>query len=144
MGAPAGLSERAMREVVDRHVFFADWLTGRLPETTLGGATRPFADGFRRIAPDGREMDRAALAAWLKANRGAMPDTFTIAIDGIRTIAEMPDCVALCYRETQAGQTPPVRIATALFVADDGAPNGVAWMHVHETWITDSGAETLG
>lgn len=144
MGAAGGLAERAILEVVDRHAFFADWLKGRLPEPALGDAMRAFAGGFNRIAPDGAEMDRAGLAAWLDARRGTMPDAFTIEIGALRTIAEMSGCVALRYRETQPGETPPVRIATALFVADDGAPNGVAWVHVHETWITDSGGETSG
>lgn len=137
MEAAAGLAEKALREVRDRHVFFADWLAGRLAETALDGAMRGFLPNFRRIAPDGSGMDRAALAAWLAAHRGAMPESFAIEIADLRIVLDTSACAAVGYREIQPGQTPPSRIATALFVPEETAPNGVAWLHVQETW--DSG-----
>jgi hypothetical protein len=29
------------------------------------------------------------------------------------------------------------RLSSALFTARAGMPNGVAWLHVHETWLPD-------
>ncbi len=31
------------------------------------------------------------------------------------------------------------RISTALFGRDSAAPTGVAWLHLHETWIDGHG-----
>lgn len=138
MGGPAKLAERALREVADRHAFFAGWFAGTSPEAELDAAMRSFAGDFRRIAPDGRETDRAALCTWLAGQRGTMPGTFSIAIAEMRVIFEGADCAVVSYREIQPDQAPPTRISTALFVADAGAPNGAAWLHVQETWITHS------
>ena len=137
MKAAAGLAEKALREVKDRHLFFADWLAGRLAKTALDGAMRGFLPNFRRIAPDGSEMDRTALAAWLAAHRGTMTQSFAIEIADLRIVLDASACAAVRYREIQPGHTPPSRIATALFVPEVAAPNGVAWLHVQETW--DSG-----
>jgi hypothetical protein len=139
MDATARLAERALREVTGRHVFFADWLAGRLPEAELHEAMRNFARDFRRIAPDGSEMDRAALATWLAAHRASMPASFAIEVSDMRVVFDTTTYAAVRYRETQPDRSPSARIATALFLADKDAPNGAAWLHVQETWITDSG-----
>jgi hypothetical protein len=137
MEVAAGLVEKALQEVKDRHVFFADWLAGRIAETALDSAMRCFSPDFRRIAPDGREMDRAALTAWLAARRGIMPKSFAIETADLQVVLDTAACAVVGYREIQPGQTPPVRISTAIFVPEEAAPNGVAWLHVQETW--DSG-----
>ncbi|TAM95066.1 MAG: hypothetical protein EPN45_23465 [Rhizobiaceae bacterium] len=139
MDVAAGLAEKALREVKDRHLFFADWLTGRLAETALADSMRGFLPNFRRIAPDGSEMDRATLETWLAAHRGTMPKSFTIEIADLRIVLDTSACIAVGYREIQPGQTPPSHISTALFVPEEVAPNGVAWLHVQETWDTQSG-----
>jgi hypothetical protein len=37
------------------------------------------------------------------------------------------------WQETAEGRT--VRLSTALFREKVGTPNGLEWLHVHETWL---------
>ena len=46
----------------------------------------------------------------------------------------------MTYREWQTntgttGDITSLRLSTAVLCAAPGTPNGVAWLHVHETWL---------
>jgi hypothetical protein len=46
------------------------------------------------------------------------------------------DWALATYRELQTRDgVATVRLSTALLVANDDAPAGLSWVHVHETWI---------
>jgi hypothetical protein len=35
------------------------------------------------------------------------------------------------------------RLSTALFRNREGTPNGIEWVHLHETWMSDSKSEAV-
>ncbi len=135
-------SHPATREVIELHDFFQAWLTAALPETDdafarFAGTAAP---GFTLISPDGRQLDRATVTAWIREAYGSRPGSRLWTTDhAIRY--EDDRCVLATYLEwqTRDGVT-TCRISSALFVADGSAPNGLLWQHVHESWLSPDAA----
>lgn len=134
--------EACEREVRSFHEFLEGWLSGTVPETDAAFArTDALAAPFEIVGPDGERRDRAALLADLRAAHGSRP-ALTVEIQDVRRrIADAEGDLALVtYRERQAdaGES-TVRLTSALFGNDPDAPNGVAWLHAHETWLEAGG-----
>ena len=123
--------------MVDLHRFFQAWLDGSLPATEqvfarFTAATHP---AFTLIGPDGSMADRAATAAWIRAAHGTRPGV-ALWTDDHRVCHVASELAVVTYREWQRREgTLTVRISTALLTADPAAPNGLSWLHVHETWL---------
>ena len=59
-----------------------------------------------------------------------------ITIRNVETQWRHRDAVAATYEEWQEqAEFVTGRLSTVVFVVDDGAPNGLRWEHVHETWV---------
>ena len=132
---------RAIQEVIDLHTFFEAWLGGALPETDAEFARFVVATDadFTLISPEGRTMDSAAVSAWIRSAHGTRPG-FRLWTTDHHVIYAGYDCALVTYLEWQARDAVTTcRISSALFVADDAAPNGYAWRHVHETWTHAEG-----
>lgn len=126
-----------IREVIDLHTFFEAWLGGALPESDAEFArfTRATDPDFTLITPDGEVMECAAVTAWIRQSHGARPG-FRLWTTDHRIVYAGNRCALVTYLEWQErdGVT-TCRISSALFTADEDAPNGYRWRHVHETWL---------
>jgi len=128
------------REIEALHRFFVDWFRGALPDTDE--AWSRFADavapGFTLVAPSGEAFDRDALLEGLRGRHGAEgpASDFAIWIRNFRDRHVTAGLATVTYEEWQrrAGEERG-RLSTAVFLADAQAPNGVRWVHVHETWL---------
>ena len=128
------------REIIDLHTFFQGWLDGSLSNNAavfarFAAATDP---RFTLIGPDGSQAGFAATAAWIQAAHGARPG-FRLWTTDHTLLHQAGECAVTTYREWQflAGVT-TVRISTAVFRPAPDAPHGVAWLHVHETWLANA------
>jgi hypothetical protein len=125
------------REISELHDFFQGWLEGTLApdDEHFARFTEATAAGFTLIGPDGSSAGREATAAWIRAAHGTRRG-FRLWTDDHVLRAAGPDWALATYREhqTRDGLT-STRLSTVLFVADAAAPNGLAWLHVHETWL---------
>jgi hypothetical protein len=126
----------AEAEVEARHRFFVAWFIGQGPDAALEESARAFAPDMRRIAPDGRVQSADEVVAMLRAARSTHAADFSIRIE-VRQSRSLTDGLALVvYDELQSeGGRRTARRASALFGVDPGAPGGVAWRHLQETWI---------
>ncbi len=126
------------REIRELHDFFQGWLAGSLPATDEAFARfmRATAAGFTLIGPDGSVAGREETVVWIRAAHGTRPG-FRLWTDDHTLRAAGQDWALVTYRELQSrdGVT-TARLSTALLAADDEAPAGLSWMHVHETWIS--------
>lgn len=134
----------AARAEIDRlHVFLQGWIGGTLPRDA-GLFDRDFAavfdPDFWMLPPDGGAMDRDRVLAAIEGAHGANAG-LRIRIRNAALRGAGGDLVAAAYEEHQRGASRAVapdhaRRSTVLFRRDPGAPHGLAWLHLHETWFT--------
>jgi len=130
------LGERAIEEVHARHRAFVDWYTGAGDESLMDDTARALSPTMVQITPSGSIVERETLVKRLRAARGSQDGSFVIFVDGTRVLWRAGDAVLVAYVERQViAAMRTARRSTALFTRDDGAPHGVVWQHVHETWI---------
>jgi hypothetical protein len=89
------------------------------------------------IGPDGSTAGREEPGGWIRAAHGTRPG-FRVWTDEHILRAAGEDWALCTYREwqTRDGVT-SVRLSTAFLAADNAAPAGLSWLHVHETWINE-------
>ena len=116
-------------------------MRGELPRTPQ--AFRRFTDAlapeFAIISPRGVLTARDPLIQELEAAHGTQGDPaspFRIWIEDYRPHWRIDDLSLVTYQEWQERSgAVTARLSTALFRRHAEAPNGVAWLHVHETWL---------
>ena len=135
------MEQNCEREVTDLHRFFVDWLSGALPKTEAAFArcSDVLAEGFALISPRGVLTERAALIGELKAAHGSLGGSeppFVIEVRNFRNRRTDGELCLVTYEEWQQREVQTTgRLSSAWFRARKGTPNGVEWLHVHETWL---------
>ena len=137
MSAQSSLLACAKAEIIGLHEFFVHWFTaGSDDAVDFQRCERAFADGFTQIAPDGVPHDRAAIIARLMTAKNSLKTGFSINITAITPLWQNEHALLAGYVEQQLLDGKHTqRRSTALFVQQTSAPNGVAWRHLHETWM---------
>ena len=130
-------------EITELHRFFVEWMTGELPRTgeAFARVADVLADDMTMITPTGEVMACPPLLTALEAAHGVFtpPDqTFRIWIENFDCRFVLGDLCLATYEEWQdrSGDIKG-RLSTVLFRRHEGAPNGVQWLHVHETWLPE-------
>ncbi|RMH38488.1 MAG: DUF4440 domain-containing protein [Deltaproteobacteria bacterium] len=136
---------RCRNEIEQLHQFFTDWFTGvvRDSDANFARVAGVLADDFVLVSPDGRVYDRASILSVIRRGHGRRaPDAFLISVDSFDVrCADGALCVAT-YRERQRIEGDDTcRISTAVFRERPLTPNGVQWVHLHETWEAPAEAE---
>lgn len=130
------------REIEDLHGFFEAWFSGSLPDTDAAFARFEgvLADDFAIIGPSGLELDRAAILERVRAGHGSHPaGGFSIRIENARVRESTgARCLATYEEWQQSGDEVRGRISTVLFGPRSGAPNGIEWRHLQETWLPET------
>lgn len=136
------MSEDAIeREVQGLHKFFEDWFTGRAAKTdeAYSRFRAVLAPDFFIIFPDGRmlERDEVLASVWDQHGRSSEnPRYFRIWVDEVRVRRAEPGAILVSYREWHEDQgTISARRSTAMLRSRSGGPNGLEWLHTHETWL---------
>jgi len=143
-----------VQEIVELHRFFEGWLSGSLPATdeVFGRLEAALAPGFLLISPDGSVLARAEVIAWVRGGHGGRGPSFRIHIRNPEPRLEERGLVLATYEEWQesGGESGPSihkfddepvpsglggRLSTVVFRERPDAPNGVEWLHVHETTL---------
>ena len=124
------------KELDELHRFFAEWLTGGCEED-LGRCESALAKDFEIVWPAGNRMKRHELLDALKERYGIHDGrTFRISIENVSGRMVGEGIYLLSYEEwQQTDEGRRGRQSTALLRHRDDAPNGVEWVHVHETWL---------
>ena len=134
---------RYQTEINELHRFFQHWFNGELPDNdeSFSRFSDVMATGFEIVSPNGRWTDRESLIAALRNSYGQWENEGgpgKIWIERYRLMHTEGPLAMVTYEEWQeVGGESRGRLSTALFRLRDGAPNGVEWLHVHETWLSD-------
>ena len=135
------MSQAYHHEVHGLHQFFEDWFCGRVEDSdqAFQRCVAALDPGFVLINPDGDCTSRDDLLDRLRAAHGQYRDTyFRIRIDQLAARNVADDVCLVTYQEWQETDGFwTARWSTALLREEPSAPNGLAWMHVHETWMPD-------
>ncbi len=138
------MKARAQAEVPELHRFFQDWFNGDLFETDDAFARFDdvVAPSFHMVSPDARVMDRDTIIARVRAGHASAQSPpgrrMKIWIENHHVRWLNSDLVLVTYEEWQSGNGETRgRISTALLRNASSKPNGLEWLHVHETWLPE-------
>jgi len=126
------------REIHELHQFFQEWFAGSLAESDDAFArfSDVLTDDFTMVTPGGVELDRQAIIDAVRSGHGNDAGA-RIWIERVQIRHTLGKTVVATYEEWQqsAGQIAKGRLSTVVFARDASAPNGLVWLHVHETWL---------
>lgn len=125
------------KEIIDLHQYFEDWFTGKLEQSEANAARvdTVLAEDFHIITSDGRITPRSILSPTLYAAHGRQTD-FRIWIENVMLRQQIEDMAIVTYEEWQTvNSTTTKRTSTVIFRAEKNAPNGLIWLHVHESGL---------
>ena len=85
----------------------------------------------------GIERDEVLASVWDQHGRSSEnPRYFRIWVDEVRVRRAEPGAILVSYREWHEDQgTISARRSTAMLRSRSGGPNGLEWLHTHETWL---------
>ena len=132
------LRARCEDEVVGLHRFFQAWYRGEIDAAGEGFSRMSdvLAEGFHLIATDGRLVGRSEILASVRRDHGSKSPEFAIRTGECHFRAGSRRMGVVTYEEWhEEGGERRGRISTAVLQDRAVAPNGVEWVHVHETWI---------
>jgi len=131
------------KEIIELHEFFEDWFRGDCKNTDNVFEKRLMSRmdiDFYIVLPSGDCFYGEQFWPEMRKAHGTNPD-FKISLRNfVRKLQIGRKTVVANYEEWQkdAANSKPAnngRVSTAVFVSDSKAPNGVKWVHVHETWL---------
>ena len=131
------MSANWQKEIVELHEFFQGWLGGEIPpvDEEFYRLEEVLGEGFTLITPEGNCRERDELLQGLRRAAGVRLGV-RIWIEEARLHHEGKSVLIASYQEWQQDKGPPKgRISTVVFRPKRSLPNGVEWLHVHETWI---------
>lgn len=125
------------REIIELHDFFEDWFIGESIDQAFERVEGALGPGFVLVSPSGDRDERQPLLENIRLGHGGRRETFRIWIEDIQLRHSVNDIHVATYQEIQQerDEHPTVRLSTVVFRESPDAPNGLIWLHVHETWL---------
>lgn len=135
------MATQCRKETEELHAFLQDWLTAALPrsEDAYARFRQVMAPGLLVISPRGTETNQADLLKEFESIHGVLSARrghFRITVENYRCLEVVGDRALVTYEEWHRdGDDVSARVSTVLYGRKPGAPQGVEWLHVHETWL---------
>ncbi|MEM9893476.1 MAG: DUF4440 domain-containing protein [Actinomycetota bacterium] len=124
------------REIDELHAFFEAYFLGTTD--SMDRVEEALADDFTIVGAHGLTSDRVATVDAIRDGHEHMR-SLRIVCSRHRLLAETDDVVVAAYVEThELADKTNHRQSTVVFRRDDDGPNGLRWVRVHETWLTDT------
>jgi hypothetical protein len=124
-------------EINQLHQFFQDWFNGELTpsDEIFHRCEKVLAPNFIMVQPDGHIIQHDALLKNLRKAHQSRSD-FRIWIENVQIHFSVGNVFLATYQEWQESNGDvSARQSSALFLKSNSTPNGVLWLHVHETRI---------
>ena len=131
------MKDRVRQEIIDLHEFFQAWFVGSAEQTdeAFSRVGRSLAEEFELVAPDGEVVPRRRIMSSIQRGFGRRPD-FRIHIENFDArVSEGGLCLVTYHEIQEQEEVTTRRVSSAVFRDAPEAPNGVRWLHVHETWV---------
>ncbi len=129
----SALLAHGQREISELHRFFQDWYRG-VPARGFERFEQALDPDFVIILPDARVLSRDQIVQAVRAQRGSDPEA-VLEIRNVALRSAQSTVSIFSYEEWQGRGGGPLqgRLSSVVFVRDARAPNGLRWLHVHET-----------
>jgi len=124
------------REIFSLHVFFERWFIGDLPadKAAFARLSDALSEAFRYILPAGRLLRRKQVLEGLFEAHGSHRDARIEIRNLVFPTAPNGDLALVFFEEHQwLDGAYDARFNTALMQRKLAAPEGVEWLHLHET-----------
>jgi hypothetical protein len=133
------IERRAIREVHELHEFFVHWFRGLVGPERLERLSSALSADFRMISPSGVTDDRRSILKSMAGAHGRV-EQIEIWIENAEIRWQTEEACLATYEEWQKrdGEV-AARTSSVLFEVSTAAPNGLAWRHLHETWLPRPG-----
>lgn len=120
-------------EVRELHSFFVRWFAGTAEPSEVERLD-VLDSSFHMVGPDGHLLDVDQVRSAIVESYGLR----SMRIE-IRNVQVHPTAPSGTYEEWQTidGELTG-RISSAVMSGDPSSPNGLRWMHLHETWLPDA------
>jgi hypothetical protein len=128
---------RVENEIIELHQFFQDWYNNNLSisEETFTRVSDVLAPEFCIIFPSGENLSYQVLLDNLRKAHNTQND-IRIWIQNIQVQFHIGELILATYQEWQKiGGKTTSRLSSVVFRVNGTKPNGLQWLHVHETWI---------
>lgn len=129
-----------LREVHRLHRVIVDWTTGAVPDDDRSFA--PFADAFAPsfliVNPEGVVETGASVVSRFRKRHGeraALDFAIRITDEDVRRVTGQQALIIYQEHWLHGTTEQSVILASALLEVDAARPGGVAWLHLHETWL---------
>jgi len=125
------------KEIIELHQFFQGWFNGSVSDDAkiFSRLTGVLSEDFTYITPEGKLIHRKNLIKSLHSayhSRKGM----RIWIENMQILHGFGEITTVSYEEWQLiERNVTVRLSSATFKYQPGAPNKVVWMHLHESWM---------
>ncbi len=130
------LMQRGTREITEVHQFFQEWFRGEIDEGAFSRLDQALDSGFVIIGPGGQALDRGKILEAVRRQHGTDREA-VIEVRNVVLRMETEGTAVFTYEEwqRQPDGTMRGRLSTVVFTGDVGAPHGLRWRHVQETWL---------
>jgi hypothetical protein len=125
------------KEVEHQHQLLATWIGSTAQPAVLDALRASLTADFSMVTVDGDVVDRQALLDGLAGARNARSG-LRILISEVTVALELGDTVLTRFLQTHVEHRhTSSRRVSALLSADEYAPHGLRWRHIHETPIPE-------
>jgi hypothetical protein len=122
-------------EIIELHQFFQEYFTEILPAKAISRFDQTLGAGFTLIESSGKIMDYDTIKQGIRQLHGQRQG-LRIWIENIMLRQELSDLLIATYEEWQEiNEQKTQRACTVVFLKDEDAPNGLMWLHVHESGL---------
>lgn len=122
-------------EITELHQFFQDYFTGNIPVEAVSRFDQTLAAGFTLIDSAMRTTEYTEIKQIIRGLHGQR-EGLRVWVENIVLRHEFEDLVIVTYEEWQATDEQKMqRASTVIFKKDSDAPNGLLWLHVHESGL---------
>ncbi|MHC4378401.1 MAG: hypothetical protein ACYS26_17510 [Planctomycetota bacterium] len=130
--------------VSELHALFQSWFRGEGPADAMARFECSLDPELRMVVPAGEVLERGPLLELLRSNEGQRAADHVVSTRAEQLVRRGTfndgSEWALALYEEWAGPADAVRgrQSSVLMVADAAAVAGWRWLHVHETWLSES------
>jgi hypothetical protein len=129
------MSNNYSQEITELHQFFQDYFRGKIPFEAISRFDQSLGAAFTLIDSTGRITEYDEIKQVIRQLHGKR-QAIHIWVENILLRHSTDDLIVATYEEWQNSDGKSTqRYCSVIFKKDADAPNGLVWLHVHESGL---------